>query len=132
MTSRDAYIALNMIDEVGPVRVRALLDRFATPEAILSAHRQDLTQVSGVGDEVARNLTGWREAIDLEAELVRIERAGIRVVTRDDADYPKNLREIYDPPLVLYVRGELSDRDKLSIGVVGSRRTSLYGQEMSR
>jgi DNA protecting protein DprA len=54
------------------------------------------------------------------------------VVTRDDPDYPKRLREIYDPPLVLYVRGMLSDRDQAAIGVVGSRRTSLYGQEMSR
>ncbi len=132
MTSREAYIALNMIDEVGPVRVRALLDRFGTPEAILDASRQDLMQVQGVGDEVARNVTGWREAIDLASELDRIDKAGIRVVTRDDADYPKRLREIYDPPLVLYVRGVLNERDALAVGVVGSRRTSLYGQEMSR
>jgi DNA processing protein len=132
VTSRDAYIALNMIDEVGPVRVRSLLDRFGNPEAILDASRQDLMQVQGVGEEVARNVTGWREAIDLDAELARIEKAGIRVVTRDDPDYPKRLREIYDPPLVLYVRGALSDRDHVAVGVVGSRRTSLYGQEMSR
>lgn len=132
MISRDAFIALNMIDGVGPVRVRALLDRFATPEAILDASRHDLMEVNGVGEEVARNITGWREAIDLEAELSRIEKAGIRVVTRDDVDFPFHLREIYDPPLVLYVRGTLSDRDKMSIGIVGSRRTTLYGQEMSR
>lgn len=132
MTSREAYIALNMIDEVGPVRVRALLDRFGSPEAILGASRQELMQVSGVGEEVARNITGWREAVDLDAELARIEKAGIRVVTRDDAEYPPRLREIYDPPLVLYVRGALGERDKFAIGMVGSRRTTLYGQEMAR
>lgn len=132
MTSREAYIALNMIDEVGPVRVRALLDRFGTPEAILDASRQDLLQVTGVGEGVARNVTGWRDAVDLDAELARIDKAGIRVVTRDDADYPKRLREIYDPPLVLYVRGAMSDRDKLSIGIVGSRRATIYGREMAR
>jgi DNA processing protein len=132
MTSREAYIALNLIDEVGPVRVRALLDRFGTPEAILDASRQDLLQVTGVGEEVARNVTAWRDTVKLDEELARIEQAGIRVVTRDDADYPKRLREIYDPPLVLYVRGTLSDRDHVAIGVVGSRRTSLYGQEMAR
>jgi DNA processing protein len=53
-------------------------------------------------------------------------------VTRDDPDYPKNLREIYDPPLVLYVKGTLSERDAVAIGIVGSRRTTLYGQEMAR
>ena len=132
MTSREAYIALNMIDEVGPVRVRALLDRFETPESVLDAGRHDLMQVTGVGEQVARNITGWRESIKLEEELARIEQAGIRIVTRDDADYPVNLREIYDPPIVLYVRGALSDRDKLSIGIVGSRRATIYGREMAR
>jgi DNA processing protein len=132
VTSREAYIALNMIDEVGPVRVRALLDRFGTPEAILEARRPDLMQVTGVGEEVARNITGWRDALNLEAELERIEQAGIRVVTREDADYPVNLREIYDPPLVLYVRGTLSERDQLSIGIVGSRRATIYGREMAK
>ncbi len=132
MTSREAYIALNMIDEVGPVRVRALLERFGSPEAILGASRQELMRVEGVGEQVVRNLAGWREAIDLDAELARIEKAGIRVVTRDDADYPPHLREIYDPPLVLYVRGAMSERDKFAIGMVGSRRTTLYGQEMAR
>ncbi len=132
MTSRDAYIALNMIDEIGPVRVRALLDRFGKPEAILSASRAELMQVEGIGEQVARNITGWKVTVDLDGELTRIEKAGIRVVTRDDAEYPVNLREIYDPPLVLYVKGALPAGEKHALAIVGSRRTSLYGQEMSR
>jgi len=132
MTSREAYIALNMIDEVGPIRVRALLDRFRSPEAILSASRYDLLQVEGVGEDVARNVTGWRGAVDLDAELARIEKAGVRVVTRDDANYPANLREIYDPPLVLYLKGALREDERLAMAMVGSRRTTLYGQEMAR
>ena len=132
MTAREAYIALNMIDGVGPVRVRALLDRFEQPETILTASRLELQQVTGVGADTAGNIADWRTAVDLDAELARIEKAGIRVVTRADEDYPKNLREIYDPPLVLYVRGILTERDALAIGIVGSRRTTLYGLEMAR
>jgi len=132
MTSREAYIALNMVNGIGPIRVRALLDRFNEPQAILSASKGDLMQVEGVGEEVARSVMNWREQADLEAELQRIEKAGVRVVARDDAEYPKNLREVYDPPVVLYVKGELSERDALAIAVVGSRRTTLYGQEMAR
>jgi len=132
VTSREAYIALNMIDGVGPIRVRALLDRFGTAEAILSAPRPELMRAEGVGDEVARNIAGWRERVDLDAELARIEKAGVRIVTRDDAEYPNHLQEIYDPPLVLYVRGKLLEDERLAIGIVGSRRTTLYGQEMSR
>jgi DNA processing protein len=132
MTSREAYIALNMVDGIGPIRVRALLDRFREPQAILSATRTDLMQVEGVGDEVARSITSWQEKVNLDGELQRIEKAGVRVVTRDDAEYPKNLREVYDPPIILYVKGALSERDALSIAIVGSRRTTLYGQDMAR
>jgi DNA processing protein len=132
MTSREAYIALNMVDGVGPIRVRALRDRFGEPQAILAASKAELMQVEGVGEEVARSITSWREKVDLDAELQRIEKSGVRVVCRDDAEYPKNLREIYDPPLVLYVKGILTERDALAIAVVGSRRTTLYGQDMAR
>ena len=132
MTSREAYIALNMVNGIGPIRVRALLDRFNEPQAILSASKSDLMQVEGVGEEVARSVMSWREQADLDAELQRIEKAGVRVVARDDAEYPKHLREVYDPPVVLYVKGELSERDALAIAIVGSRRTTLYGQEMAR
>lgn len=132
MTSREAYIALNMVSGVGPIRVRALLDRFNEPQAILSASKGELMQVEGVGEEIARSVTSWREQVDLDAELQRIEKAGVTVVARDDAEYPKNLREVYDPPVILYVKGELSERDALAMAIVGSRRTTLYGQEMAR
>lgn len=132
MTSREAYIALNMVDGVGPIRVRALRDRFGEAQAILEASKAELMQVEGVGEEVARSITGWREKVDLDAELQRIEKAGVSVVCRDDPEYPKHLREIYDPPLVLYVKGKLTERDGLAIAVVGSRRTTLYGQDMAR
>ncbi len=132
MTSREAYIALNMVDGVGPIRVRALLDRFNEPQAILSATKADLMQVEGVGDEVARSIISWREKVDLDGELARIEKAAVHVVTRDEPEYPKNLREVYDPPIILYVKGTLSERDALAIAVVGSRRTTLYGQDMAR
>src|ERR1017187_4683361 len=132
MTSREAYIALNMVDGVGPIRVRALRDRFGEPQAVLAASKTELMQVEGVGEEVARSITQWRETVDLEAELQRLEKSGAHVVSRDDAEYPKHLREIYDPPLVLYVKGTLTERDALAIAVVGSRRTTLYGQDMAR
>jgi DNA processing protein len=132
MTSREAYIALNMVNGIGPIRVRALLDRFNEPQAILSASKGDLMQVEGVGEEVARSVMSWRDQVDLDTELQRIEKAGVRVISRDDAEYPKNLREVYDPPVVLYVKGTLSERDGLAIAVVGSRRTTLYGQDMAR
>jgi DNA processing protein len=70
--------------------------------------------------------------VDLSAELKRIADFGAQVLTLDDAAYPANLREIYDPPLALYVKGTLEPRDKHAIAIVGSRQTTYYGLESAR
>ncbi|MFA6562587.1 MAG: DNA-processing protein DprA [Verrucomicrobiia bacterium] len=132
MNPREAYIALNMIDHVGPVRVKRLLERFGQPQAILAASAKELMQVEGVGAEVAKAITGWQSQADLDTELKRIADFGARVLTLDDPDYPANLREIYDPPLALYVKGTLEPRDKHAIAIVGSRQTTYYGLESAR
>ncbi|MFA5189534.1 MAG: DNA-processing protein DprA [Verrucomicrobiia bacterium] len=132
MNSREAYIALNMIDHVGPVRVKRLLDRFGQPQAILTANARELTQVEGIGPEVAKAITGWQSQVNLDDELKRIADFGARVLTLDDPDYPANLRQIYDPPLALYMKGSLEPRDKHAIAIVGSRQTTYYGLESAR
>lgn len=132
MEAREAYVALNMIDHVGPVRVKRLLERFGQPQAILAASARELMQVDGVGGEVARAITGWQSQVDLDRELKRIADFGARVLTLDDTDYPENLRQIYDPPLALYVKGTLEPRDKHAIAIVGSRQTTYYGLETAR
>jgi DNA processing protein len=132
MTSKEAYIVLNMVPNIGPVRVRALLEAFGSPENILGAKRADLLAVENIGREAADSVLNWRQHADLDAELKRIEKCGAHVVARDEAGYPKHLRQIYDPPLVLYVRGTLGEGDPHAVAVVGSRRTTLYGQEMAR
>jgi DNA processing protein len=132
MEARDAYIALNMIDHVGPVRVKRLMERFGRPQAILEARPKELMQVDGVGPEVAKEIAGWQSSVNIEAELKRINDFGARVLTLEDADYPANLRQIYDPPLALYVKGTLEPRDKHAIAIVGSRQTTYYGLETAR
>lgn len=132
MDSRQAYVALNMIQHLGPVRLRQLLAHFGTPQAILGADAHQLTQVHGIGPDVAASIASWRSQVDLGAELGRIEASGCHVLTQEDEAYPPLLREIYDPPIVLYVRGTLEPRDKNSIAVVGSRQTTSYGGEVAR
>src|ERR1051326_8732477 len=128
MTSTEAYLALNMLPNIGPVRVRTLLEVFGEPQAILEASAHQLMRIHGSGDEVANSITRWRELADLDGELKRVEKAGAHVLTQQDAAYPKLLREIPSPPLVLYVKGKLDERDNHSVGVVGSRRTTMYGR----
>ncbi len=132
MTSREAFIALNLIEHVGPVRVRQLLDHFGDAPAILRANKQQLLQVRGIGAETADAICGWESGTDLGGELKRIADYGCYVLTQEDAEYPELLRQIYDPPIALYIKGTLTAEDKNSVALVGSRQTTSYGVETAR
>src|SRR5579872_6253368 len=132
MDSREAFVALNLIDSVGPVRVRQLLEHFGDAPAILVATRSQLLQARGIGEETADAIAGWEKNVDLDAELKRIKEFGCRIVTQADDEYPPLLRQIYDPPIVLYVKGQLLAKDKNSVAMVGSRMTTHYGIEVAR
>src|SRR5215210_5845257 len=108
MDSREALVALNMIEHVGPIRVRQLLEHFGEAPAILSASRSQLQQVRGIGEEVAESISNWEKNVDLAGELKRIQDFGCHILTQDDENYPELLKQIYDPPIVIYVKGELT------------------------
>jgi DNA processing protein len=132
MDSREALIALNMTDGVGPVRLRTLLEHFGQPEKILTASAAELERIHGIGPDLAHSITHWEDHVDLTGELERIRQFGCQIVIQTDPHYPELLRQLYDPPIVLYVKGELLSKDKNSIAMVGSRMTTPYGIETAR
>lgn len=132
MISTEACVALNMLPTIGPVRLRALLKIFGTPQRVLAAKRDELRRVEGIGSEVADQITNWESIVDLPAELARIRDLGAEVITVDSPQYPRMLREIHAPPIVLYVWGKLQERDHHAIGVIGARRTTHYGTESAK
>lgn len=132
MNAKEALIALNMIDHVGPVRVRQLLEHFGDAPAILAASKQQLLRVRGIGDETADAISHWEKNIDLQGELKRIQDFECHVLIQSDDAYPESLRQIYDPPIVLYVKGLLTEKDKNGVAMVGSRMTTHYGVEVAR
>src|SRR5881409_2607268 len=132
MDSREALVALNLIEHVGPVRVRQLLEHFGDAPAILRASRSQLLQVRGIGEETAEAIADWEKSVDLGTELKRIQEYGCHILTQTDDDYPDLLRQIYDPPIVLYVKGRLTAKDKNAVAMVGSRLTTHYGLETAR
>lgn len=132
MDSREAFVVLNMVEHVGPVRVRQLLQHFGDAASILRASKQQLMFVRGIGEDTAEAISSWEKNVELAAELKRCEEFGCHVVTQDDAEYPEMLRQIYDPPIVLYVKGTLTSADKNGVAIVGSRQTTHYGIEVAR
>ncbi len=132
MTETEAFVTLNMVPRVGPVRLRRLLKRFQTPQAILSASASDLASVDGVGPEVAKSIANWEAQVDLANELRKIADFGAHVLTWSSPEYPAPLKDIYDPPIVLYVWGELKTSDRHAVGVVGTRKPTHYASEAAK
>ena len=132
MDSREALVALNLIEHVGSVRVRQLLEHFGEAPAVLRASKAQLLQVRGIGDDTAEAISTWEKTVKLDEELKRISDFGCHILTPTDEDYPELLRQIYDPPIVLYVKGQLTAKDKNAVAMVGSRMTTHYGVETAR
>src|SRR5467141_4425408 len=121
-----------MLPTVGPVRLCKLLQVYKEPPAILTAKRTELRKVEGIGCEVADQISNWESIVDLPAELKRVKEFGATVITQSSPAYPKPLREIHAPPIVLYVWGEIQERDHHALGIIGSRHTTHYGSEAAK
>jgi DNA processing protein len=127
MTNRDAYIALNMMDNIGPVRVRAMASALGSVEAIFSAGRDELMRAEGVGAEVAKGIVDQKSKIDPARELKKAESLGFRIITQADPEYPEPLKTLHGPPLALYVWGTLETKDRHAVAIVGTRHATHYG-----
>ncbi len=132
MTPLESLIILNALPNVGSVKIRLLIEHFGSADAVLSASESALSRVAGIGEQIARAVTHWREHLkDPARELEAAMAAGLQVIAYYDHAYPANLKQIYDPPMVLYVKGNLEERDRHAIAIVGSRRTTNYGRTIA-
>jgi DNA processing protein len=125
------YIGFNRVQGIGPARLRMLLDAFGDVEAAWHAPADALRR-AGLDRRSLHNLLEARARLDLDREVKRVIQAGVRAITWEDPDYPVLLREIPDPPPLLYVRGTLEPEDSWAVAVVGTRRASVYGKEVTR
>ena len=123
---------LNDLPNIGPITLNRLLEEFGgDPRVILSAEKRRLESVRGVGPETSAALLGWPQHFDIAREELRLAQAGATFITTRDEGYPKMLREIHDPPIGLYRKGDYLFGQPC-IAVVGSRRTTLYGQSVAK
>ncbi len=121
------WAALNMVQGLESLKVKALIDAFGSARAVLQAPASELRGAARLSPAVARRITDWESAIDPDGELERAYAAGLSILCIEDEQYPRYLREVHDPPIVLYVRGTLAPQDDRAVAIVGTRRPSYYG-----
>jgi DNA processing protein len=127
----EKWLKLIRADGVGPVTFAKFIRHFGSPDRALGASVSELAKVDGIGFKTAERIASTHDKFDSADELALAEKLGVWLVTLEDNRYPPVLKQIYDPPPVLYVKGSLTRQDNLAISIVGSRRCSLYGQEQS-
>ena len=132
LTERQAFMIRNDLPNIGPSTLNRLLQELGgDPRDILTADKRRLESVRGVGPETSAALMNWRTHFDLAREEERLTQAGAVFITTRDEGYPKMLKEIHDPPIGLYRKGGYLFTQPC-IAVVGSRRTTLYGQSIAK
>lgn len=129
--SAKKFLRMHLASGVGPVRLRKLVDHFGDIDSVLSASSGALQRAEGVGPKVAEAILQARDNSAVEHEIQRAGECGVRILCREDADYPRPLLHVPDPPTCLYVRGELQPTDSVALAIVGTRRCSHYAREQS-
>ena len=117
------WLGFALVPQVGAGRGRKSLNFINTFERAWSASFSDFVQ-AGIEPTIAQEIVKKRSEIDLDKEMANIEKAEIRIVTTEDEEYPELLKEIYNPPFLLFVRGQINPADKYAVAIVGARRAS--------
>ena len=132
MSNKDIkyWVGFSIIPGIGRVKITQLENYFGNLENAWHAALVDLKH-SGLDSGSIRAITSWQPKISLEAEMEKLDRYGVKVLTWHDKDYPSRLKEIYDYPPLIYVRGSLLPEDEWCLAVVGTRRATVYGRQVT-
>jgi DNA processing protein len=126
------WIGFSTVDGIGPAKTRRLREAFGSLEAAWGQSADGLI-AAGIDAPTARRFVMAKQSLDLTGELARLDRAGVTAISWDDEErYPRLLRHVPSPPVVLYVRGELLPQDEIGVAVVGTRVPSQYGRRVAQ
>lgn len=126
------WIWLSLIKNLGSKKKRILLNKYKTPERIYNLNKQELINIKGIGEETANNILNESIKNCIEEHIKYMEKNNIMIVNIEDKEYPKRLKEIYDPPISLYVKGDKKILNNNAIALIGCRKATEYGIKASK
>ena len=126
------WIALTMVNGVGGVLAKNLFTKFQNAENIFKASKKELSRTEGIGYKHIEAIKSFNDWGEVDEELHKIEKKHVRLITLNDPEFPISLLQTYNPPPLLYIRGEILPEDKNSIAIVGSRLANKYGREVTQ
>ena len=130
MDEKKYWVGFNLIKGIGAVRMQGLIAYFGDLESAWHASPVDLAG-AGLGLKLIERVVQARENVDLDKVWEKIEKQGIKILTWQDEAYPQRLKEIDQPPPVLYIRGDYLPDDLFAVAIVGTRRVTPYGRQIT-
>lgn len=130
MDSKAYWVGFNLVKGIGAVRLRQIIDFFGTLEIAWNSPREGLL-AAGLPAKVVENFQQVRSQVDLERIMANIEKKQVKVLTWEDLEYPRRLKEISQAPPVLFVNGSINVEDDWAVAVVGTRRVTPYGRQVA-
>lgn len=131
MSDAKYWLGFNLVKGIGPAKVQALLGYFGSLARAWQATELELARI-GFDRRAINSLVDARRTLDLDACLAKITAANVQLLHWETADYPAYLREVPNPPPLLYMQGELRPADRWAVAVVGTRRLTAYGRQVTR
>ncbi|QDU59869.1 hypothetical protein Pan216_07020 [Planctomycetes bacterium Pan216] len=128
---RLSLLKLSLVEGLGPIRVRALLERFGSARGVLTASRDALRSVPGIGPKVAKAIVHHDSEERAQSLLARMSKLGIRMLIEGDREFPDPLAQLPDCPGLMTIRGTIEPADRFAVAIVGSRRATAYGRRMA-
>ncbi len=126
-----SWLALLTVPKIGPVRYVSLVKRFGSPKEVLSASEKELASLPDIGALIASNIKKHISWDKVEEQVKLVKKNRVKVVTFKDENYPSNLLSIYDPPPLLFFKGDIEREDRNAVAIVGSRSASPYGRRIT-
>ncbi len=125
------WIALGRVRNLGPVLIKRLLEAFKTPEAVFGAGRGELAKIKGISGNLADSIRRGPDLEFAERQMDIVIDRDFKLITYQSKTYPSRLKQIYDPPYLLYAKGDITDADDRAVAMVGSRHATHYGKSMA-
>ncbi|MEW6350211.1 MAG: DNA-processing protein DprA [Thermodesulfobacteriota bacterium] len=126
------WLALERLPRAGPLTIARLIEAFGSPQRALEASADEIILRARLKSRTAYAVAACRvDSDEIRKDMDLLDKMGVRVITRWDAEYPIRLKEIYDPPALLFVRGQFAEEDARCCAVVGTRTPTRYGIEMT-
>lgn len=132
MTNKQYWYWLCNIEGIGIKKINALLDYFQKPEHIYHAKENELNQIRNLTRQDKKNLYSKKDPTIIKENYDKLKKSGIYFVTKEEDCYPKRLKNLYDAPIALYVKGKLPSEDMTTIAIIGARNCTNYGKEVAK